>query len=107
MPYDIDVCPYLATMSHVESNRGGCLIYVDNLEASLDNEALHDTFSLFGRVLCCKVACDDEGRSKGSGIVHLASAASFSRTKMHCLGLPSSTVKYLTDSQDSGFHFYS
>ena len=55
---------------------GSPLIYVDNLEASMDNEALYDIFSLFGGVLSCKVACDEDGKSKRSGVVHLESADS-------------------------------
>ena len=55
---------------------GSPLIYVDNLEASMDNEALYDTFRLFGGVLTCKVACDEDGKSKRSGVVHFESADS-------------------------------
>ena len=55
---------------------GSPLIYVDNLEASMDNEALYDTFRLFGGVLTCKVACDEDGKSKRSGVVLFESADS-------------------------------
>mmetsp|Transcript_100010 Transcript_100010/g.283067 ORF Transcript_100010/g.283067 Transcript_100010/m.283067 type:complete len:658 (-) Transcript_100010:342-2315(-) len=44
-------------------------VYVKNLDPSIDNKALYDTFSLFGNVISCKVAADVNGTSYGYGFV--------------------------------------
>lgn len=39
-------------------------VFVKNLAPTVDNKGLFDTFSVFGNILSCKVATDDQGSSK-------------------------------------------
>ncbi|XP_033120506.1 embryonic polyadenylate-binding protein-like isoform X2 [Anneissia japonica] len=45
-------------------------VFIKNLDKSIDNKALYDTFSAFGNVLSCKIQCDENNESKDHAFVH-------------------------------------
>lgn len=47
-----------------------CLSFISqNLSDSIGNARLHQIFEKFGTILSCKVATDDDGKSRGHGFV--------------------------------------
>ncbi|CAJ1400596.1 unnamed protein product [Effrenium voratum] len=69
-------------------------IFVKGLDPSIDNKALHDTFSIFGNILSCKVSTDNNGKSRGYGFVHYEGedAAKDAIAKVNGMCIAGSTV---------------
>ncbi|WBW72832.1 major poly(A) binding protein Pabp/Pab1 [Schizosaccharomyces osmophilus] len=62
-------------------------VFIKNLDPAIDNKALHDTFSAFGKILSCKVAVDELSNSKGYGFVHFDTVDSANAAIEHVNGM--------------------
>lgn len=58
------------------SSRRSSLCWLQNLSPEVDNKALYDTFSQFGKILSSKIATGPGGESKGHGFVQYEDEAS-------------------------------
>ncbi|KAL3159783.1 hypothetical protein ABBQ38_010189 [Trebouxia sp. C0009 RCD-2024] len=70
----IRVMPSQRDPSNRKSGVGN--IFIKNLSAEVDNKALYDTFSQFGKILSSKIATGPGGESKGHGFVQYEDEAS-------------------------------
>lgn len=61
-------------------------IFIKNLDETIDNKALHDTFSAFGNILSCKVAIGEQG-SLGYGFVHYETNEAANQAIEHVNGM--------------------
>lgn len=66
-----------------------------NLDKSIDHEALHDTFSDYGLIVRSKVATDASGQSKGFGFVQYNSEESAHKAIKHMNGMLLNNTKVL------------
>ncbi|CDQ68310.1 unnamed protein product [Oncorhynchus mykiss] len=76
-------------------------IFIKNMDESIDNKALYDTFSAFGNILSCKVVCDENG-SKGYGFVHFETQEAANRAIDTMNGMLLNDRKVLETGSDSG-----
>ena len=62
-------------------------VYIKNLDKSIDNRSLYDTFSVFGNVLSCKISTDAEGKSRGFAFVHYETEEAATQAIEKCNGM--------------------
>ena len=72
-------------------------VFIKNLAPTVESKDLHDTCSVFGNILSCKVALDAEGKSKGYGFVQF-------ETKEVRHTLPHSLARALCPRARAGEH---
>jgi len=63
------------------SQRRSCVgnLFIKNLEKSISDKELHDSFIKFGKILSSRVECHVNGESKGFGFVHFENPDSAKR----------------------------
>lgn len=61
-------------------------VFIKNLDETIDNKALHDTFNAFGNILSCKVAVGENG-SLGYGFVHYETQEAADNAIQHVNGM--------------------
>ncbi|MBA0759675.1 hypothetical protein Gotri_022522 [Gossypium trilobum] len=67
------------TMKEAADKSQGANLYIKNLDDSIGDETLKELFSEFGNITSCKVMCDPNGISKGSGFVAFSTPEEASR----------------------------
>lgn len=80
-------------------------VFIKNLDKSIDNKAMYDTFSAFGNILSCKVAQDEVGVSKGYGFVHFETEEAANKSIEKVNGMLLNGKKVSRRDNNVGFFF--